>query len=204
MNTHHSWFKHLALTLSGVMLLNPLVSVAGQLSVDGAAGLNTKITEAANGVPVIDIATPNGSGLSHNQFTEYNVGSRGLILNNSTEKLQATELGGYIQGNAHLNGRSASLILNEVTGSNRIIFKGDKSGGGHLYPGCPGKTAFPKDWSAEKIIHEVGDIATSPNTQWYAQRGNGGLYTKSGEPATGKVISAFPDDNPIPKYKLVR
>jgi len=124
LNTHHSWFKHLALTLSGVMLLNPLVSVAGQLSVDGAAGLNTKITQAANGIPVIDIATPNSSGLSHNKFVEYNVGSRGLILNNATDKLQATELGGTIAGNANLNGRSASVILNEVTGANRSILNG--------------------------------------------------------------------------------
>jgi len=124
LNTHRPWFQSLAQLLSAVMLLNPVVSVAGQLAVDGAAGGNTRIGAAANGVPVIDIATPDAAGLSHNQFAEYNVGSRGLILNNAADKLQATELGGYIQGNANLNGQSASLILNEVTGSNRSVLKG--------------------------------------------------------------------------------
>jgi hypothetical protein len=27
-----------------------------------------------------------------------------------------------------------------------------------------GKTIFPPTWSANKIVHEVGEIATSPNT----------------------------------------
>jgi len=97
MNTRRSWFKHLALVLSGVMLLNPLVTVAGQLAVDGSPGLNTRIKEAANGVPVVDIATPNGAGLSHNKFVEYNVGSRGLILNNATNKLLGRLYSGQCQ-----------------------------------------------------------------------------------------------------------
>jgi hypothetical protein len=44
--------------------------------------------------------------------------------------------------------------------------------------------AEPQSWSGDKIIHEVGDIVTSPKTQWYAQKGTGGLYTKNGDPAT--------------------
>ncbi|KES15475.1 hypothetical protein GASC598I20_004760 [Gilliamella apicola SCGC AB-598-I20] len=101
----------------------------------------------------------------------------------------------------------------------------DKPGsGGHLYPGQPGKTVFPKEWSADKVVHEIGDIATSPNTQWYAQSGTGGLYTKAGnparwaayevrdgvrirviyEPANGKIITAFPDSAPVPlNYKPI-
>jgi len=124
MNPRSIWYKPLSLLLSAVMLLNPLVTVAGQLAVDVSAGGNTRIKEAANGVPVVDIATPNQAGLSHNTFTEYNVDSRGLILNNSTDKLQATELGGYIPGNAHLKGRPARVIFNEVTGSNRSKLEG--------------------------------------------------------------------------------
>jgi len=92
--------------------------------IDNTAGGNTQLNAAGNGVPVIDIATPSRHGLSHNQFREYNVGSEGLILNNSTQKLQSTELGGYIQGNPNLNGRAAQVILNEVTGSNRSALKG--------------------------------------------------------------------------------
>jgi len=45
------------------------------------------------------------------------------------------------------------------------------------------KTPFPKNWSSDKIVHEVGDIVTSPNTKWYVQTGNGGKYTNKGEPA---------------------
>lgn len=97
------------------------------------------------------------------------------------------------------------------------ILHGDGPGsGGHLWPGQPGKTPFPEEWSGDKIIHEVGDITTSPSTNWHAQTGNGGLYTNAGnparwrawevrdgvrvrvvyEPATGKVITAFPDPGP--------
>nr|WP_281166420.1 EndoU domain-containing protein [Chitiniphilus shinanonensis] len=46
--------------------------------------------------------------------------------------------------------------------------------GGHAWPGNQGKSLFPVEWSTEKTIHEVGDIATSPNTRWYAQTGTGG------------------------------
>ncbi|WP_421507589.1 EndoU domain-containing protein [Erwinia rhapontici] len=45
------------------------------------------------------------------------------------------------------------------------------------FPRTPRKTTFPNNWSAEKIINEVGDIATSPNTKWFAQTGTGGVYT---------------------------
>ncbi|MCA6223107.1 EndoU domain-containing protein [Photorhabdus antumapuensis] len=105
------------------------------------------------------------------------------------------------------------------------ILYGEKPGsGGHIYPGQPGKTAFPNNWSPAKIINDIGDIATSPNTKWYAQTGNGGIYTSSGkparwvsyevkdgvrirtvyEPATGKVITAFPDRTPMPNYKPIK
>nr|WP_305884072.1 EndoU domain-containing protein [Pseudomonas sp. PICF141] len=46
-----------------------------------------------------------------------------------------------------------------------------------------GENSFPESWSADKVIHEVGDIVTSPDTKWYAQTGTGGLYTKNGDPA---------------------
>nr|WP_286176289.1 MULTISPECIES: EndoU domain-containing protein [unclassified Enterobacter] len=93
--------------------------------------------------------------------------------------------------------------------------------GGIYTPGNPGKTVFPQDWTADKVVHEIGDIATSPDTVWYAQTGTGGKYTSKGDPAkwvayeerdgvrirvvyqpaNGKIITAFPDSNPMPPYK---
>jgi hypothetical protein len=106
-----------------------------------------------------------------------------------------------------------------------ILYGDSLTSGGHMYPGNPGKTTFPKDWSADKIVHEIGDIATAPNTQWYAQTGTGGIYTAKGkpanwvsyevrngvrirvvyQPATGKIITAFPDNAAIPtSYKPIK
>ena len=42
------------------------------------------------------------------------------------------------------------------------ILQGDATGGGHLWPGAAGKTPFPRSWSADRIMHEISDIATDP------------------------------------------
>lgn len=63
------------------------------------------------------------------------------------------------------------------------ILYGDATGGGHMYPGVNGKSTYPKNWTENQIIHNVGDIATSPKTQWYAQTGSGGKFTKTGKNA---------------------
>ncbi|HJR33066.1 MAG TPA: DUF637 domain-containing protein [Pseudomonas sp.] len=104
----------LALLLANVMFWQPIWAQAEGIAVSG--NTQTGIGQAGNGVPVINIAAPNGAGLSHNQFKDYNVGQQGVILNNATNAVQNTQLGGHILGNSQLGGRAASTILNEVNG----------------------------------------------------------------------------------------
>ncbi|MBL4815825.1 MAG: filamentous hemagglutinin N-terminal domain-containing protein, partial [Shewanella sp.] len=101
----------LSVYLSLYLAFSPLVVVAAGIVADG--GTQTTTGAARNGVPVVNIANPNATGLSHNTFTDYNVNANGVILNNATGTV-STQLGGFINGNAHLS-QGASVILNEVT-----------------------------------------------------------------------------------------
>ncbi|WP_236445938.1 MULTISPECIES: two-partner secretion domain-containing protein [unclassified Pseudomonas] len=105
--------RGLVLILVNALFWQPLLAQAEGIVVSNPA---TSVGQAGNGVPVVNIATPNGSGLSHNQFKDYNVGPNGVILNNATGALQNTQLGGYIVGNPNLKGGAANVILNEVNG----------------------------------------------------------------------------------------
>lgn len=97
----------------------PFNSFAQQVpATQPVAGSSTHMDQAGNGVPVVQIAAPNARGVSHNQFTRYNVGPEGQILNNSRDTVQ-TQLGGYILGNTNLQPNTpARVILNEVISTN--------------------------------------------------------------------------------------
>ncbi|PJI46787.1 MAG: hypothetical protein CTR55_24740 [Pseudomonas sp.] len=141
MDIRHPACKLIASVLSGLLILNPLVAAAADLAVDGSAGGNTTIGAAGNGVPVVNIATPNGAGLSHNKFSDYNVGQNGLILNNATGKTQLTQQGGMIIGNPNLRGQAAQKILNEVTSNNPAHLQGFTEVAGqaaHVIVAAPG------------------------------------------------------------------
>ncbi|PHN57068.1 hypothetical protein AO268_24130, partial [Pseudomonas sp. ICMP 8385] len=111
----------LALILANALFWQPLLAQAEGIVVSGPG---TTVGAAGNGVPVVNIATPNGSGLSHNQFKDYNVGANGLILNNATGRTQETQLGGIILGNPNLKGGAANIILNEVNGGSPSQLRG--------------------------------------------------------------------------------
>lgn len=114
--------RGLAFLLANVMFWQPLWAQADGIVV---ATPGVKLDHAGNGVPIVNIATPNGSGLSHNQFHDYNVGSQGLILNNGSTQTSHTQLGGYVIGNPNLkNSGSAQTILNEVIGGSPSQLRG--------------------------------------------------------------------------------
>ncbi|POA23970.1 filamentous hemagglutinin N-terminal domain-containing protein [Pseudomonas sp. FW305-3-2-15-E-TSA4] len=114
--------RGLAFLLANVMFWQPMWAQADGIVV---ANPNTALDRAGNGVPIINIATPNGSGLSHNQFHDYNVGAQGVILNNGSSQTSNTQLGGHIIGNPNLkNSGSAQAILNEVISGNPSQLRG--------------------------------------------------------------------------------
>ncbi|WP_368713158.1 beta strand repeat-containing protein [Paraburkholderia caribensis] len=76
-----------------------------------------------NGVDVVNIVAPNANGLSLNTFNQYNVGTRGAVLNNSTTG-GASQLAGQLAANAQLQGQAAKVILNEVVGTNPSLLLG--------------------------------------------------------------------------------
>lgn len=91
-----------------------------------AANGNTQVVIKPGNVPVVNIATPNGAGISHNTYKDFNVGPQGAVLNNATHGGK-TQLGVEIysaQGNTYLKGKPAELIINEVTGGSRSELQG--------------------------------------------------------------------------------
>ncbi|WP_236190328.1 hemagglutinin repeat-containing protein [Pseudomonas paraglycinae] len=114
--------RGLAFLLANVMFWQPMWAQADGIVV---ANPGTTLDRAGNGVQIINIATPNGAGLSHNQFHDYNVSAQGVILNNGSNQASSTQLGGYIIDNPHLkNSGSAQAILNEVIGGSSSQLRG--------------------------------------------------------------------------------
>ena len=81
------------------------------------------ILQTANGVPQVNIQTPSAAGVSRNVYSQFDVQSNGVILNNSRTDVQ-TQQGGWVQGNPWLATGGARVILNEVNSSNPSYLNG--------------------------------------------------------------------------------
>ena len=81
------------------------------------------ILQTANGLPQVNIQTPNDKGLSHNKYSKFDVDTKGAILNNSRTNVQ-TQQAGMITGNPYLARGEAKVILNEVNSSDPSVLKG--------------------------------------------------------------------------------
>jgi len=102
----------------------PLAAYAQVIAAPTAAPANRPIIDAAaNGLPLVQITTPSAAGVSRNQYTSYNVGPGGVILNNSATNV-LTQQAGYVTGNPNLAGGPARIILNEVTSANPSLLNG--------------------------------------------------------------------------------
>ncbi|WP_429515958.1 hemagglutinin repeat-containing protein [Pseudomonas frederiksbergensis] len=101
---------HLPNALAGGVVVAPGPGGTAQLQTQG-------------GVPIVNIVAPNGSGLSHNQFLDYNVDRQGLVLNNALQAGQS-QLAGQLAANPQLQGQAASVILNEVISRNASTLNG--------------------------------------------------------------------------------
>ncbi|MHC8327911.1 hemagglutinin repeat-containing protein [Pseudomonas sp. LB1P83] len=101
---------HLPNALAGGVVVAPGPGGTAQLQTQG-------------GVPIVNIVAPNGAGLSHNQFLDYNVDRQGLVLNNALQAGQS-QLAGQLAANPQLQGHAASVILNEVVSRNASAING--------------------------------------------------------------------------------
>lgn len=125
--------KELAKKITASLLL---LSFSSQPYFSTAVFANTNTTVSApaagqqvnsqniGGTVVVNINNPQGpGGLSHNKFTDLQVGKEGIVFNNSQNAIN-TQLAGSISGNSNLTNGPAGIILNEVTGSNPSALNG--------------------------------------------------------------------------------
>jgi len=112
----------IALSCGGIHLVH---AQSGPIQADPHAnGIHRPVVDnTANGLPLVQIAAPNSSGLSHNQYQQFNVDQRGAILNNASGSVN-TQLGGWVGGNPNLREGGARIILNEVTSGNTSHLRG--------------------------------------------------------------------------------
>ncbi|MGE8357510.1 MAG: filamentous hemagglutinin N-terminal domain-containing protein, partial [Microvirgula sp.] len=81
------------------------------------------IVNTANGLPQVNIQTPSAAGVSRNSYKQFDIDSRGVILNNSRTNA-STRQGGWVQGNPWLGKGTAKIIVNEVNSNQPSQLRG--------------------------------------------------------------------------------
>ncbi|QDL55360.1 filamentous hemagglutinin N-terminal domain-containing protein [Rhodoferax aquaticus] len=109
----------------GVTLLGLPLWLQAQVIADRTVPGNQQptILSTASGVTQVNIQAPSTGGVSRNTYSQFDVGSKGVILNNSRTDT-STQIGGYVQGNPWLATGGARVILNEVNSSSASQIKG--------------------------------------------------------------------------------
>ncbi|WP_232441589.1 hemagglutinin repeat-containing protein [Burkholderia ubonensis] len=115
------WFAARAVAFAALCVfgMQPLVVEAqATLSItpDRSGPTHPVVGVSASGVPLVNITAPK-NGVSLNNFTQYNVGTKGAVLVNSGQNTQS-QLAGWVQGNPFLGNTAARVIVNQVTSGN--------------------------------------------------------------------------------------
>uniref|UniRef100_UPI000BB65FDF two-partner secretion domain-containing protein n=1 Tax=Neisseria lactamica TaxID=486 RepID=UPI000BB65FDF len=124
--THSKAFCFSALGFSLCLALGTAdIAFADGIIADKAAPKTQQATilQTGNGIPQVNIQTPTSAGVSVNQYTQFDVGNRGAILNNSRSNTQ-TQLGGWIQGNPWLARGEARVVVNQINSSHSSQLNG--------------------------------------------------------------------------------
>ncbi|MFP4895962.1 filamentous hemagglutinin N-terminal domain-containing protein [Paraburkholderia sp. EG304] len=82
------------------------------------------VISTANGLPQVNVNKPSGGGVSLNTYSQFDVGSRGAVLNNSPV-ITSTQLAGQINGNPNFGPNDAAkIIVNQVNSNNPSLLRG--------------------------------------------------------------------------------
>ena len=116
MRSHPLWRTSLKSLLLALSLISPMAFAQIVPDPNAVPANQPQVTTGANNVPIVNITTPNGAGVSLNHYQHFNVAPQGAILNNAVQAAQA--LGQAVAANPNVAGGAASVIVNQVTHPN--------------------------------------------------------------------------------------
>ena len=114
--------QSLCIAISSSLILQ---SSYADIVADANAPTNQQATilNTASGATQVNIQTPTAKGISVNQYSEFNTGENGTILNNSRVNVQ-TQSAGWVEGNPWLAGGEAKAIVNQVNSNDPSMLTG--------------------------------------------------------------------------------